>query len=174
MTRRKERLSHGFMCDRYVRVWAALCVQCAVWPGMRWVAPRALARLMLRCAVSCALRLAGGGGVGGAWVPPEPNRSRKETGTGFWLGEGRATDQVSSSHFQATFENLSSSHSTHNSNSRFGYLPTNPIRIRSTHPYQTLLECAISIKIFPQELCQEHHSHAASTTHQQKSASQAR
>ena len=50
----------------------------------------------------------------------------------------------------------------------FGSLPTNPIRIRSTHPYQTLLECAISIKIFPQELCQEHHSHAASTTHQQK------
>ena len=31
----------------------------------------------------------------------------------------------------------------------FGSLPTNPIRIRSTHPYQTLLECAISIKIFP-------------------------
>ena len=37
----------------------------------------------------------------------------------------------------------------HNSNSRFGSLPANPIRIRSTHPYQTLLECAISIKFFP-------------------------
>ena len=62
MTRRKERLSHGFMCDRYVRVRAVLCVERAVSLGMVRVVPRARSAPVAVLRLCRALRRAGGVG----------------------------------------------------------------------------------------------------------------